>query len=211
VAKRLERPVEEKLKYLHVRHPTVEEIVGVLSEAGPVTLRTSTHEYQDLKDYVENCNDQHPEMLEIASKMPQVVVSLRESGVNVRAQDSDTVSMGLVAKVTEALQQADRPVARTFLGTFNLSLVLLLIGGFFYAWGNMFDGMSSWFVLGPILLGGLWFFIVGVRADKANTILEAPRFVGGSGFLIRNRDQLLVGIVSSLLGAILGYFARNPP
>lgn len=205
MAHRLERPVDEHFDQVVFGKDQLQNICQLLAaEAGGVSLRTSSHEYDSLQDFLDNAPTENPDRLDINSKQPQVSVEVSRDEVVVKAKDSDSLSLGLVARASQIVDLEQRTI-REFLasGVVPGSIVLLLVSGVVVS--KFWVHVPEWsFVVGFVVLLITWVISGKMAKNSVQISIVAEK---AEGFWRRNRDtiavNLIVGVVSLLLGFVL--------
>lgn len=195
----------------------VQELVRLLSEAGAAEIEIEACDYKiDKSDELKSLTSDKIHEISITSKKPDILIAMSESDVRINVIDKYSFELqGLVTKIENVFLQKKR----RFYPIFSQDW-------FLYIWLTLVIFLS--FRLGYLLMGAILskdfnacvveFFFEGfllsiilpcavreyyLKMNAFSTIILDFR-KDKPGFWKRNKDKLLVGLICSVLGTLLG-------
>jgi hypothetical protein len=176
------------------------EIVEILQEAGELPeISTTEYRFNSVAEVCDKYQSGRLTLLSIKSRLPYVSLELTRSGSRLYVGSSRPEAAGLFWKIDAILRRSQRQA--TWIYTFSGSISIAVLFGLGITPAFVFHLAAG---LAAIALSGcwmIWFYMVMARFHSL--IILAPRSEIG-GFFKRNKDQLVLGLITALLGLIVG-------
>ena len=183
----------------------LERIIDVLSREDPnVELTTDEFRFQNLEDLLSKYEkSDYLQYLSIKISNPRISVSFDNNKVFIYASDNDALSSGLFLKVENIIKSYVRPIyilsnGFIYFPSIILLMTLVVLGGKFLP-ANIYN------FLVPVAIGVsiFWAFLYAYLTFPHSANIVVPRRQSeGRGFFIRNRDSLILVLISALFGSI---------
>lgn len=203
--RKLSKRLRDRLPSVKLYADDLQRLKEILSEAGDaVTVKTSDYEFDTLEE-LKNIGKFVRE-IDLETDKTRVWVWIKKDGVSLSSA-SDVTSRGLLAEVKAFLLSRRRWGTRVFSSPFSVALGATLMTGS----GNAATLDSAEKVVLPILLVAALgaFLVVMGFGDFPRTIIFTTRRSERPSVWERNKDQLLLqvvsGVISLVVGLVVGY------
>lgn len=203
--RKLEKPISKHFPPLRLYLDDVHAIYNILKKScgGGVTVTTDNFEIKDMAKF----NDVGPEdihTLKFDAREPYISLELGRSDARLWMNIDSTLNKGIAAEIEEVLSRCYRKIARIFANSFLsafIGTIIFLVPALFILFN--IKGLLSvgLFILFLVLYGLSFFFAALFSLRRYSTIIFTERR-GHKTFFSRNKDTILVGIISACVSAI---------
>lgn len=204
--KKVAQAYSEYLKPARVYLDDLEEIVGILRETcDEVIIQAGDCLLDDLNE-LGQLRKEVLHDLKISGSQPDVSVDMRHSQIWLYISEDTPKSRGLFEKIKEILVRCKRPFAGLLQNTFLMGTALAFT----------FCGIICAIVVKSCFLIVCFAFLFSLSIlwnvygfqERSNryTIVVLKHRIDNPNFLGRNRDKIILMIISAFLGALVTYF-----
>ncbi|OAM51316.1 hypothetical protein A7981_11360 [Methylovorus sp. MM2] len=181
------------------------ELFSILSDYENVRITSDNIEYESLKEFLQHTSWRRASEVNIRVPEPYVSISMDNSSTRLHMSSSQRVELGLFSQLDEVLTRCER--SPRFFYSYKWVLILPLFVQALFAVSPIAINADLKLAISILML--LWsssvMYINLCKHSIVNRVNEKDR----PGFLKRNLDGILIGIISAILGGIVGIF--TPP
>lgn len=206
--KRKLRPVFRRVPPVLLHLEDLQAIVSILKETGPnVTISTRENEYDNLEELKATEANAELNYMLLRTVEEKVWVELKPDNAWVHSHDDTTEQRGVVDKIRSQLLARKRPF-RAFLSHPLLTLLFMcsFLGSFWVISSGFKTGLVHWKILSIALTVTL--LTLGAVSQGWNQLSYSTIRIRSesesSSFWKRKGDDVLVRVVSGLVGAVIG-------
>ncbi len=179
----------------------LKEIIGVFeNNCEKVEIRTDDYDNvlsSEIDSLVDSLQSKRFDNIYIKAYRPYVTLDLKSYGISAYISEDDLIHHGIIAKVREIVEKRKKK----YFSTIPNILSFLPIVGFFVTlclreW--LFSGaflMLSFLMVGPIVKYQMAYKVIVLTSSKTQK----------ESFFVRRKDELLVALVSALIGALITF------
>ena len=205
IMRKLPQPVIRNFPPVRVYLDDVKRLYDILKEkCKKVRIQTDRFEVDDPQLLKEIETDQIRTLI-LQGTEPNVMISLLPDRANAFIDEESTLNLGIMSEIEEILKRCYRKVARLFTNAIYYMVIFLAIFiATTYLIIRFADGLveNALLILLVILLGCLFYWQDGLSRRQYSTIILQERW-GTKSFLFRNKDLILVGVITAIITAAL--------
>lgn len=201
--KRVDQALRKELPPLIVWTEELTELETLLREnCEELVIQSGAMQYDSVSELIQNVGQKVLNELEITTRVPRLRIKLDRMGGQVFGNSSGILVTGLVTKCFEILTRHSR--VRKFLGSFK-TLITFGILHLVLTSPRVSSPPASHLFMAAYLSYSLSFFSIYARRCKIN-LWPSDSF---TAFWLRNRDNLIVGAITGILGFVLGFLCER--
>jgi len=209
--KRLQKSIRKEYKMPHLFLEDIEQIESVVKEAKPreYAIEFGGYEYAGIDEVpknVESTTEFH-----IRTRDPYLSLDLSKYGATLYISSDDLGSTGLFAKVNETIKKRERKFA-----WFSSQVAIWLAPALFFSSippleKILKEGASARsLVLASFVVAlALWWYISYALGLKSFSKVEFTKKKDRIGFVRRKKDQILLSVISAVVGSVLTVFLER--
>ncbi|MBP7118864.1 hypothetical protein KBA63_02150 [Candidatus Woesebacteria bacterium] len=172
----------------------IEEVLNNITSSRDFEIRTSEYKFANIEELVEKCKGEKINYLEISIHNPYITIEFKKMWTRLYCGSDDMVGTGAFHKIDSIVSSTLRKPSffYSYYFTWGFNILWLIFLNLSSTAGKVITG----FVLA---LSVVWIFWVGyIRLmNSSEIVFENKGSVGG--WFIRNRDQLFVQIIITLV------------
>lgn len=205
----------QKLKMPHLFREDLENIEEIIKkELNPseYKLDLGSLEYQEIKEIPEDTNLTNEFYINTSS--PYIRIDFNKYSARVFSGDDDVKTVGAVKKITDVILKNERRFLWYFsqLSQWLAPIILYIFSALFYIPFDREAKLSkTWLIteIFIILFLVIW-WIAGYKNNlKKFSVIEFAYRKNKSNFFIRNKDQIIVGIIVAIVTVLLTLFFQS--
>ena len=200
--KRKSKSIEKILKMPHIYLDDIEAIELIIQEElkpNRFEIETEEYEYENILIKEKRTINE----ISINAYNPYINIYLYNSNACIKTNDDTSILRGVVDKIYELLKKRERRI-----------LWLLVVPGY---WINIvlinilifMNHINTWIIISRFIFSFLivWIVVSFVVRFKRFSIVELNRYKEKQGFIQRNSDKIMVGVVVGVIVSIISIFA----
>lgn len=201
--KKLDKSISKDFSPVVMYLEDLKDIERILREKGEdFQIKHADCLYDSVQELVDLIGSKEIKDVEIGSRNPYVSIGLKSTSTALYVSGGDTTLIsGIFHQIEEVISRSNRRPRWIYKpsGAFILSILLIVIYEIFKAAGNAGYKTGGFLLVlwGILYIGGSW---VTLFHHSLVRLYEKP-----SGFIIRNRDQLIIQTFTALIAAAGGY------
>ncbi len=204
--KKLDKSISENYLPIKLYLDDLETIEEILKEvSNSISFEAENYKFDSIEELKGNLKLTQINELEVKTSSPYISIDFTRIWARVYVSSSETSNAGVFYKLDQIISRRTRkPRWKYSFYFFNITTIILLMNGMpliqrlFSRSLNPYVSLTIsaiWFIW------MIWFFYVRFRQ---HTVIVLAHRNSEKPFLQRNKDNLILAIISALLGAILG-------
>jgi hypothetical protein len=200
---RITRTLSRSFKPVRLYLDDIEEIVTIIKEidAQP-KIQVEDFRLDNLEEMTSLKKDMLHEM-NISSTRPYISLEMRPSWIRLYISEDKAESRGIFEKIRTILVSRKRPFTWIIHNSFLYSVwcILALYG---VVWGVRLKSIILTASFAIIFILAIVFTIYGINDQFKRYTIIIPKYKQDSpNFIKRNRDKIIIAIISAIIGAVL--------
>lgn len=197
--KKINESLSKEYLPLLICRDDLEDIASHLGAAQNVKYESEGFEYDSITELVKNSRSEFPKSISIKTNNPYTTIELDYWRATLYVDSRDLTAIGLFHQLDTILTRCRR-FGSWFYSYYFIWLLNLII---WFTPGTILRGYSEVKTSIETILIGWISFVVYIRLRKQCLISLVSRREN-KNFWLRNKDQLVVAILATIVGAILG-------
>jgi hypothetical protein len=208
--KKITESLSESLKYLKLYRDDIEQIYDIFKGCSEnVSFTVDNYELDTIKE-VSDIQQDRAKNLELRINEPSISITVDESMARIYISKPDSLSLGMWARIKDILTKRQNKLKLFYEEHTKLFYISYFLGWFLtyilarlkIISGNLEIVLYLTYILSYTIL--TFFLIVTMN----NTVINLVSRKEAPPFLKRNRDEIILAIVSLVIGAVLGHFIK---
>ena len=213
--KRVAKTLERSLVAVTLCRPDLISLFDLFAQGDlKVKVTTSEFEFASAEEFLASNNDKSSKFLRIVSRDWNFELVMNTSNARVRVDAESLNFTGLFYKVCALLCKRQKPLYFCFnyMGVLGISAALITFffisyqePAFYYLLsGNTASSINTLASWSACMVIGIAWLYYNIPIYLLHHAVYIDRDYPGQGFLARNRDLIIVGLITTILGTILG-------
>jgi len=211
----MEKVISSSVKNIHGKRVYVdglEKIIGILQNNGEeIEIKTEEYVFEDLQElekYYEN--NEGPEEISIVSRNPYLRIRFRKDEISIYLDQENPERIVIRSLIEEEIRKWNRKFS--FTGNWYLFWICLLIYFALSRRNIETIGRETYLLLAaPVSIVTIIVFVYKILSDftKFGRPFVLKRVGRDGGFFVRNKDTLLVALISAIVGSVCTILASK--
>lgn len=201
----------QDFKMPHLFREDLEDIENIIKDLSPREFKfeTKDFEYNSIQEISKDfmvVNDFH-----VQTQSPYISIDFRGSSARIYSGDDDIKTIGVVKKIADIISKRER-VFLWYLSNSAPFIVPALFFSFILLLASTVHKEVKpsvvWYIIvsTAFLLSGLW-GVIGIRSTLKNfSLIEFVYRKNKPSFFLRNKDQIIVGIIVAIISVVATLF-----
>jgi len=180
----------------------IEEIIKNELQPSEYKIELGDYEYDNLMEIPKDISKTNE--LYISAHSPYLSISFTKSSASLFAPDTDLRTVGAIAKCMEVLTRTERKVLSSsseLAMWMGLTLTIISLASWAKFVRNDAFSIEAWIFAVVGVLSLIWWLFSYRNHLYTYSVIEFVRSKDRPNFFVRNKDQIILGILSAIMGA----------
>ncbi len=184
----------------------LEELEHILNKENlAYSIESKEYIFDNISELIKQSNEMKIVDIKIRINNPYIIINLFKNYTEIYASDiSDIQTSGIVYNVEALFKKSSRKPIFIYSYKYSIPIIILFI---LFTNQLININLNKWIVLGILIIEiFIWFWIIyGIFIKLKNVVKIIPyNRIEKKGFYEKNKDQIILGIGTSIFGAIAG-------